>query len=136
MAIEFLRTSEVQPWAEVRFVINYPKRGGNKTRIHGFLFPYRDENGLDIMEVFLSASSDDLDSLKRCYREIMQHAMLYNRWVMILPVFPDSGHTGLSRKQILYAACSAYSELRSKNYATVYLLDEKFSSEEKDREPS
>ena len=132
MAIEFLRASEVQPRADVRFVINYPKRGGSKTRIHGFLYPYKDENGLNIMEVFLSAASDDPDSLKRCYREIMQHAMLYHLRTMILPVFPDSGHTGLSRKQILHAACSAYSELNSKYFIAVYLLDEEFSSEEED----
>ena len=132
MAIELLRTSEIQPWAEVRFNINYPKRGGNETRIHSFLFPYKDETGLNVMEVFLSTASDNSDALKRCYKEIMRHALLYNLRVMILPVFPDNEHTSLSRKQIIYAACNAYSEVRKKSFLTVYLLDDEFTPEEED----
>ena len=132
MAIELLKSSDPQPWAEVRFKINYPKHGGKETRITSFLFPYKDEDCINVMEVFLSTANTTPKSLKSCYIQIMKHAVLYNLRAMIIPLFPDRDHSTLSRKQVLYAACLAYSETFTKNSITVYLFDEDFSPEEED----
>ena len=132
MAIKLLKVSDRQPWVEVRFKLNYAKRGGKETRIHGFLFPYTDEDGIDVVEVFLSTAEDNTAALKRCYKTIMRRAVLYNFRTMIIPVFPDRVHTTLSRKQVLLAACLAYSEETSWKSLTVYLLDEEFTTEEED----
>ncbi len=130
MPIQLLRSSDQKPWAEVRFKINYLKTGETETRIHSFRFPYKDEDGVNVTEVSLSTADNSTESLMRCYKEIIQHALLYNLRTIIIPLFPDREHTIMSRKQILYAASLAYSEEYSKRYLSVYLLDEEFSSEE------
>ena len=132
MPLRFLKTSDALPWGEVRFQIHYPKSGGKKTKIYGFLEPVCDNEGVDFIETFLSSAEDDEEAVQRCYLEIISHADECGYGELAVPFFPDEKHTGLSREEILYAASSAYLEAVSETETlkTVYLIDDSFTPEE------
>ena len=130
MEIKLIRSSEKLSWGEVRFQIHYPRSGGKKTEIQGFLEPRTDDRGVDFIATFLSTADDDTESLMRCYREIILHADDYGYEEMAVPLFPDETHTGLSREEILYAAGGAYLEVKPESLKSVYLLDDSITPEE------
>ena len=122
MSIQAITTQSALPWAEVRFMIRYSKSASKKNGIKAFMEPYKDKDGLNIMQTLIDINDLDTNSLKHCYRKMMQHASLYNLRTMIIPLFPDIGRSHLNRQDILTAASEAYMDEHKKHYISVYLL--------------